>query len=107
MRRFLIANTAWEATFAGMRTFVVLYIIQGLDQPLYVSSAVLAVVAGGYVAAAAFSGPFGDRFGLARVILAASLVYGLGLTLVGASRSSGTGGTTPARLPGRRRRRAP
>ena len=81
VRRFLIANTAWEATFAGMRTFVVLYIIEGLGQPLYVSSAVLAVVAVGYVAAAAFSGPIGDRFGLARVILAASLVYGLGLTL--------------------------
>ena len=81
VRRFLIANTAWEATFAGMRTFVVLYIIEGLGQPLYVSSAVLAVVAVGYVVAAAFSGPVGDRFGLARVILAASLVYGLGLTL--------------------------
>ena len=81
VRRFLIANTAWEAAFAGMRTFVVLYVIQGLGQPLYVSSAVLAVVAVGYVVAAAFSGPVGDKFGLARVILAASLVYGLGLTL--------------------------
>jgi Na+/melibiose symporter-like transporter len=56
VRRFLIANAAWEATFAGMRTFVVLYIIEGLDQPLYVSSAVLAVVAGGYVVAAAVVG---------------------------------------------------
>ena len=32
-----------------MRTFVVLYITLGLDQPLYVSSTVLAVVAVGYV----------------------------------------------------------
>jgi len=81
VRRFLIANTAWEATFAGMRTFVVLYIIRGLDQPLYVSSAILAVVAGGYVVAAAFSGPLGDKFGIARVIFVGSLVYGAGLTL--------------------------
>ncbi len=81
VRRFLIANTAWEATFAGMRTFVVLYIVRGLDQPLYVSSAVLAVVAAGYVLAAAFSGVLGDKFGIARVILIASVVYGLGLTL--------------------------
>jgi MFS family permease len=81
VRRFLIANTAWEAAFAGMRTFVVLYIIQGLGEPLYVSSAVLAVVAVGYVVAAAFSGPVGDRFGLARVIVVASVVYGVGLTL--------------------------
>jgi MFS family permease len=79
VRRFLIANTAWEATFAGMRTFVVLYIIEGLDQPLYVSSIVLAVVAGGYVTAAALSGLFADRFGLGNVILGASWVYGLGL----------------------------
>jgi MFS family permease len=81
VRRFLIANTAWEATFAGMRTFVVLYIIEGLDQPLYVSSTVLAVVAIGYVAAAAVSGHIGDRFGIGRVILWASVVYGVGLTL--------------------------
>jgi maltose/moltooligosaccharide transporter len=81
VRRFLIANTAWEATFAGMRTFVVLYIIEGLDQPLYVSSTVLAVVAGGYVIAAIVSGGLGDRFGIARVILAASVVYGVGLSL--------------------------
>jgi len=81
VRRFLIANTAWEAAFAGMRTFVVLYIIEGLNQPLYVSSTVLAVVAGGYVVAALAAGPLGDRFGLSRVILGASIVYGVGLSL--------------------------
>jgi len=82
VRRFLIANTAWEATFAGMRTFVVLYIIEGLDQPLYVSSTVLAVVAAGYVLAAAVSGRLGDTFGIGQVLLGASIVYGVGLTLV-------------------------
>jgi MFS family permease len=81
VRRFLIANTAWEATFAGMRSFVVLYVTVGLDQPLYVSSAVLAVVAVGYVVAAALSGLLADRFGIARVILGASTVYGAGMTL--------------------------
>jgi len=79
VRRFLVANTAWEATFAGMRTFVVLYIVDGLDQSLAVSSAVLGAVAVGYVAAAALSGLFSDRFGLGNVILGASWVYGLGL----------------------------
>jgi MFS family permease len=83
VRRFLIANTAWEATFAGMRTFVVLYIIEGLDQPLYVSSVVLAVVAGGYMTAAALSGLFADRFRLGHVVLGASWVYGLGLLSAG------------------------
>jgi MFS family permease len=79
VRRFLVANAAWEATFAGLRTFVVLYIIKGLDQPLWVSSSVLAVVAVGYMVSALLAGRFGDEFGVGNVILGASIVYGLGL----------------------------
>jgi Na+/melibiose symporter-like transporter len=80
VRLFLLANTAWEGTFAGMYTFVVLYVTKGLDQPLYVASTVLAVVAGGYVVAAMLAGRLGDEFGIGRVILVTSLVYGIGLT---------------------------
>jgi MFS family permease len=83
VRRFLIANTAWEGAFAGARTFVVLYLTVGLGQPLGTTTAVLAAVAGGYIVAAAGSGFLGDRFGLSRVIFAASIVYGLGLMLGG------------------------
>jgi MFS family permease len=79
VRRFLIANTAWEATFAGMRTFVVLYITVGLDQSLFISSAVLGAVGLGYFVAALAAGRLGDRFGLGRVLLGASVVYGVGL----------------------------
>jgi MFS family permease len=79
VRRFLIANAAWEATFAGARSFVILYITIGLGETVGVSTAVLATVAVGYVVAAAVSGPVGDRFGLARVIWTCSVVYGLGL----------------------------
>jgi MFS family permease len=81
--RFLIANTAWEGTFAGMRTFVVLYVTVGLGEPLSTSTAVLAAVAGGYLVAAATSGWYGDRFGLAPVITGASVVYGIGLIIGG------------------------
>jgi MFS family permease len=77
--RFLLANAAWEGTFAGARTFVVLYVTVGLGEPLSTSTAVLAAVAGGYVVAALVSGPVGDRFGLARVITVCSVVYGVGL----------------------------
>jgi MFS family permease len=83
VRRFLLANAAWEGTFAAMRTFVVLYITKGLGQPLSTSSTVLAAVAVGYVLAAIGSGPLGDRFGLARVIFGASFVYGAGLLAAG------------------------
>jgi len=77
---FLVANTAWEGTFAGMYTFVVLYITKGLGQTLAISSTVLAVVALGYVVAALMAGRLGDEFGIGRVIFVATLVYGIGLT---------------------------
>jgi MFS family permease len=77
--RFLIANTAWEGTFAGVRTFAVLYITVGVDEPLATSTLVLGTVAAGYVVAAIAAGPIGDRVGLSRVILVASAVYGVGL----------------------------
>jgi MFS family permease len=51
----------------------------GLGQPLGTTTAVLGAVAGGYVVAASCSGYLGDRFGLSRVILVASIVYGVGL----------------------------
>jgi len=76
---FLVANTAWEGTFAGARTFVVLYVTVGLGEPLVTSTYILGAVAGGYIVAALVAGPIGDRFGLARVITFASAVYGAGL----------------------------
>src|SRR5262249_19434445 len=87
VRMFLVANAAWEGTFAAMSAFVILYITQGLDQPYSVAAAVLATVAIGYVVAAILSGPVGDRFGLARVILFASFVYGGGLMVAGLARA--------------------
>jgi MFS family permease len=79
VRRFLIVNTALEGAFAGMRTFVVLYITVGLAESVDTSSAVLGVVAAGYVVAALVAGPVGDRFGLARVMLVCGAIYGVGL----------------------------
>jgi len=87
VRRFLIANAAWEGTFAGARSFVVLYITTGLGASVGVSTAVLATVAAGYVVAALVAGRVGDRFGLARVIWTASIVYGLGLVGGGLAQS--------------------
>jgi len=83
---FLAANTAWEGTFAGARTFAVLYVTVGLGEPLITSTYVLAAVAGGYIVAALVAGRLGDRIGLARVITAASAVYGVGLLAGGLGR---------------------
>ena len=71
VRRFLIANAAWEGTFAAARSFVVLYVIEGLHETKAISGAILGAVATGYIIAALFAGRLGDRFGLARVIFVA------------------------------------
>ena len=55
VRRFLLANAAWEGTFAAARTFVVLYVLDGLHETKAISSALLGAVATGYVIAAAGS----------------------------------------------------
>jgi MFS family permease len=83
VRRFLLANAAWEGTFAAARTFVVLYVIVGLGESVAVSSLVLAAVAGGYTVAAVVAGRLGSRFGLPQVIVVASVVYGLGYLIGG------------------------
>jgi MFS family permease len=83
VRRFLIANAAWEGTFAAARSFVILYVIDGLHESKTVSGEILAAVAVGYVIAAIFAGRLGDRFGLARVIFFASFVYGSGFIVGG------------------------
>jgi maltose/moltooligosaccharide transporter len=83
---FLVANTAWEGTFAGARTFVVLYVTVGLDEPLVTSTYILGAVAAGYIVAALFAGWIGDRVGLARVITVASAIYGVGLLAGGLGR---------------------
>ena len=87
VRRFLLANAAWEGSFAAARTFVVLYITEGLHQSKTVAWAVLGTVAGGYVGAAMVAGRLGDRFGLARVIFFASFLYGGGYLAGGLARS--------------------
>ena len=55
--RSSLANAAWEGTFAGARTFVVLYVTVGLGEPLSTSTYVLAAVAGGYIVGRARRGP--------------------------------------------------
>ena len=87
VRRFLIANSAWEGTFAAARSFVILYVIDGLHESKTVSGEILAAVAIGYVIAALFAGRLGDRFGLARVIFFASFLYGTGLLVGGLAES--------------------
>jgi MFS family permease len=83
VRRFLFCNAAWEGTFAAARTFVVLYVLDGLNESKAISSALLGAVATGYVVAALLASKLGDRFGIARVIFWSSWLYGGGFLVAG------------------------
>ena len=83
---FLVANTAWEGTFAGARTFVVLYVTVGLGSRSRRRRTSSRRSRAGTSSAALVAGRIGDRIGLARVIAAASVVYGTGLVAGGLGR---------------------
>jgi predicted MFS family arabinose efflux permease len=74
------ANTCWEFSFSGLKTFVVLYVVRGLGHSTAVASSVIAVVAVAYVVGAPLASRLAERFGIVSVLRAAGLVYGVGLT---------------------------
>ena len=78
---FAIANALWELSFAGLKSFIVLYVVKGLGHSPSTASAVIAVVAVAYVAGAPIAGRLADRFGVAQVMLVAAAVYGCGLCI--------------------------
>ncbi|HEX7082852.1 MAG TPA: MFS transporter [Gaiellaceae bacterium] len=79
MRAFAAANALWEFSFAGLKSFIVLYVVRGLGHSPAVASAVMAVVAVAYVVGAPVAGQLADRYGLTRVLRIAATVYGAGL----------------------------
>jgi MFS family permease len=81
LRLFAVANALWEFSFAGLKTFIVLYVVHGLGRSPAVASAVIGVVAVAYIVGAPLAGWLADRYGLLRVLRLTSLVYGAGLTI--------------------------
>jgi MFS family permease len=79
VRAIVGANALWEFSFAGLKTFIVLYVVRGLGHSTSVASAVIAVVAVAYVVGAPIAGRLADRFGIVPVLRGAGLVYGVGL----------------------------
>lgn len=87
LRSFLAANALWELALGALKTFVVLYITQGVGLSLSMASAILGGAAVVVAVAAGLSGSVGDRLGPARVVAAVVPVYGLGLLLPFVSQS--------------------
>jgi MFS family permease len=81
LRAFAAANTLWEFSFTGLKSFIVLYVVEGLGRSTSTASAVIAVVAVAYVVGAPLASWLADRYGIVRVLEASALVYGAGLLL--------------------------
>jgi MFS family permease len=81
LQLFAVVNALWEFSFAGLKSFIVLYVVRGLGRSPSVASAVIAVVAVAYIAGAPLAGWLADRYGLVRVLRVTSLVYGAGLLI--------------------------
>jgi MFS family permease len=81
LRLFGVVNALWEFSFAGLKSFIVLYIVRGLGRSPAVASAVIAVVAVAYIVGAPLAGWLADRYGLLRVLQLTSLIYGAGLLI--------------------------
>jgi MFS family permease len=81
VRRVLLANALWEFALSGLKSFVLLYVVVGIGRSPMAASGLMAIVALVAVAAAPIAGRLGDRFGTARVMRVALLIYALGLLL--------------------------
>jgi MFS family permease len=87
LQLFSAANALWEFSFAGLRIFIVLYVVKGLGQGYRLASAVIAVVAVAYIVGAPIAGRLADRFGIIPVMAGSAGVYGVVLTAGGIPRS--------------------
>jgi MFS family permease len=81
LRAFLIANGLWELSLAALKTFVVLYVTQGLGFSRTASAAIIGGVAGVVLVGSLVSGRLADRHGHLRVLRIALPVYGLGFVV--------------------------
>jgi Na+/melibiose symporter-like transporter len=79
LRAYLFANALWELSLAALKTFVVLFITIGLGKSLPMAVAAIGAAAVFILAGAPTAGKLADRFGRARVMRVALLVYGTGL----------------------------
>lgn len=79
MMTFAAANSLWEFSFSGLKSFIVLYVVSGLGRSPAMASAVIAVVAVAYVAGAPIASRLADRWGIVPVMTWASIAYGIGL----------------------------
>ena len=88
IRSFSIANALVQLSIAGLKTFVVLWLVEGLGKTMTFTAGAMAVVALGTVVGGLVAGKLADRWGTARVLESALLAFGIGLALPAFSNST-------------------
>jgi MFS family permease len=81
MQIFAVANMLWEFSLAGLKTFIVLYIVHGLGKSTSLASAFIAIVAVAYIIGAPIAGRLADRFGIVPVMKWSAAIYGVALCI--------------------------
>jgi MFS family permease len=79
LRAFLLANALWELSLAALKTFIMLFLRDGVRLSMTEAVGVVAIVCALVLVAAPISGKLGDRLGKTRVAMIAIWPFGLGL----------------------------
>ncbi len=85
LRLYLAANTLWELALGALKTFIVLYVTQGLGFGLAQASLVIGGVAVIVLFGGLASGKLADRLGKLRVLRAGLWVYGSAMVIPAAT----------------------
>jgi MFS family permease len=81
LRLYLAANCLWELSLGALKTFIVLYVTEGLHHSLSSASLIIGAVAVIVLGGAVASGRLGDRYGLIRTMRAGLWLYGAALAV--------------------------
>jgi MFS family permease len=79
--RFVIGNALLTLGLGGLKSFVVLWLTEGLGKSMTFTAGAMTVVAVGTVVGALISGKLGDRFGPGRILAIALCIFGVGTSV--------------------------
>lgn len=79
LRLYMLANCLWELSLGALKTFIVLYVTEGLHRSLSAASLIIGGVALIVLVGAVASGKLGDRYGTIVTMRVGLIAYGLAL----------------------------